>query len=482
MVELDTAGRAWRHAAATVSSVGLPVMTAGEEGATFHWPPAVPAAAGDLAIASVTVPWQTEPPQAGPSETKAPRMSPSGAEMGAEAGAVAYRAFGDSILRASGDPVAPSIVFDVGDDGEPAFPSGLPVCAPNADAFAILCGLNWRLEEQLDLVFPSDIANDGKGAEETLGGVSRIQTVLDDGGDVLLLMEATNDITPAGTSNVTILTNLETMIDKASDSGFDVGVASVIKRRQIDMAGNPVADPLNDQQTQDLRDSIANDLAPSKNRVFIDAWSALDPGLGQADYWNSVGIPDCCGHPDKSGYDKIEPLFRNAILADPVLGAPAPIGPSGGVDASPTFTWGTSGNARLYQLSVTGPGGTAETWHDSLPPPDGVCAGGVCSVSPGPLPLGSHTWKVRGKNLRGPGPFSGDLAFEVLDCAGLPPDILLDGDDTGSQTYHACPGSVTALPGFVVANGETVTLHGTASVVIEGIEVQNGATLTLRVD
>ncbi len=581
VLELGDRGWPWRWASAETPTPGAPALSVGEE-VVFVWP--VPAEVAptdwspwgarsnesdDLEIVAPWQPWQLESTALEPTE-----VQPRAPELAPEAGAVLYRAFGDSITLATGWPAFPSnplrYWFDIEDEPDcSTFPVQEcpiigPACDINADPYQIRCGYNWRLEDQLDAVFPSDVANDGWGGEGTPAGVTRIDSVLDDGGDVLLLMEGTNDIN-VGWSVASIKANIETMTDKATARGFDTAIASVIKRR-VPMCPPPCLPP-----TEDLRNELQS-LAVTKNRAFVDAWSALDPATNN-DYWDP---PECCGHSDASGYDKIEPFFRNAILADPILAAPNPLTPAGDVDATPTFSWDEETGARLYRLSITGPGAPADSWHDSL----AICAASVCSLSLAPLLAGSHTWKVAGKNLRGLGPFTADQTFEVftappgvpsligpidetfdetpryrwtdvpqaadyelevtgtggfppreysasticdgsvceiepadvlavgahtwrvrgknnivgpgsytafqpfeiLDCGLFDDDVFLDDTNSGSQTYRACPGSVTSLAGFVVATGETVTLHGAASVVFEAIEVQSGATLTVRTD
>ena len=89
---------------------------------------------------------------------------------------------------------------------------------------------------------------------------------------------------------------------------------------------------------------------------------------------------------------------------------------------------------------------------------------------------------MRGRNFVGDGSYSAYQNFEVLDCDAHPDNETLDGSDSGSNTYRACPGTVTSESGFKVLSSETVVLHGAAGVVIEEIEIESGATVTMLSD
>ncbi len=680
-LEVDAGGTPLRMALAEISNRPPPVVVSSGEALTFRWADISaegPPAAAVAETSELEVPWQPfeleslddrpdSPSAAGGTDGTPPRFG---------AGTVIYRAFGDSVSRGHALEFFPTIVFDKVEPGEGG--TAGPACVVS-DPFSVLCGYNWRLE---NLIAGSDVANDGYPGETTTGGVSRVDGVLAGAGDVLLVMEGSNDLTFCGTSTTTVRDNIGTMVDKATAAGFDSVIASVAKRRRLDENSIVVADPCGeDGLNLDLRNKLSA-LATSKNRAFADVYDSIDPNLWWTDYWNGCGAagetcmnPDVVGHPDSSGYDKIAPKFSAAILADSMLGPPTPIGPSGNVTSNLTFSWNELAGARLYRLSVTGPGAPPASWYDSL----AICAASVCSVNLGQFGAGSYSWMVAGKNLRGLGSYSGALAFdvftappagapatgepvgacpdcydssppvllsfefnqianatafelelsdsggvistesfaaatictggscsapsatglgggdylwrvrgknpagsgpwssltafsiytsvpglatligpsgerfddtptyrwfgvggatgyrlevknqagfpqdysansictgscaveppnvlppgvhewrvraenplgvgaftayqpfEVLDCTAFPADVEVDGSNTGSAVYRACPGTVTSKAGFVIASGEVVTLHGKAAVVIEEIQIQSGATAT----
>ena len=71
--------------------------------------------------------------------------------------------------------------------------------------------------------------NRGVGGEKTPEGLSRIDQVLDEGGDVLLLMEGSNDIS-RNISIETTLFDLGEMARRAEERGLEVVHATVIPR------------------------------------------------------------------------------------------------------------------------------------------------------------------------------------------------------------------------------------------------------------
>ena len=84
----------------------------------------------------------------------------------ATAQATTYIAFGDSITAGTGDDPART---------EPGYPPRLQQLLVNAGRSAV-------------------VVNKGLPSEKTPQGLTRIDSVLDRGGDVLLLMEGSNDI------------------------------------------------------------------------------------------------------------------------------------------------------------------------------------------------------------------------------------------------------------------------------------------------
>ena len=291
-------------------------------------------------------------------------------------GAAVFRflAFGDSITRSDGCPVDCSGVFD--EKG--------------------LGGYVGRLEDRLGAGY--EVKNRGKGGEITAQGLSRIDDVLAGGGDVLLLMEGTNDIWN-GISAETAKTNLGKMIDKATDAGIDSVIATIIRR--ID---NPGHGP-----TRDLATKIRT-LAGNKNRDLVDPYQPLCPNQScfDAHYYQ----PDQdIGHVDASGYEIMTDLFEEVIRADTEPEVATVVGPTGDTDGQPTYVWNEVAGANWYQLEVDD---ATTTVIDELFDAGVICSDGSCSATPETgLATGPHTWRVRGRNLIAYGPWSASTAFDA---------------------------------------------------------------------
>ncbi len=197
---------------------------------------------------------------------------------------VRYVAFGDSVTEGTGDSPRP--------DGRAGYPP--------------------RLEQ---LVANSVVINEGLGGERTTEGLTRIDSVLRAGGDVLLLMEGTNDVN-AELGPETTAFNLAQMARKAENSGFDVIQATVIPRwpeaardsdniltRQTNQSVRNIAG-INGRQLVDVNETFLN----------LDRLFALY-------YDDRRG--DAVGHPSAQGYDVIAQAFADVILGNDTIN-PAP--------------------------------------------------------------------------------------------------------------------------------------------------------------
>lgn len=181
-----------------------------------------------------------------------------------------------------------------------------------------------RLESLLESVGVSaTVANHGLGGEKTPDGLARIDSVLAQGkpGDVLILMEGTNDVTRAIGIETTIF-DLDTMADRAEALGMSVIHATVIPRppnAKID-ADNLVTDQLNG--------SIRN-LAGQRQRREADPNEVFRnvPNLFSGFYSNAPD--DFVGHPNAAGYDILAKVFFNVIrgidAVSPVPGLLKPV-------------------------------------------------------------------------------------------------------------------------------------------------------------
>jgi lysophospholipase L1-like esterase len=208
-----------------------------------------------------------------------------------------YIAFGDSIT------------FGVGDDPARA-----------------RLGYTPRLETLLQSAGVSaTVLNFGEGGESTLTGINRIDTALAQGaaGDVLLLMEGTNDISKGIGPDTTIF-NLAAMADKAVQRNMGVIHATLIPRypdARLD-SENTLNDELNGRirNLAGLRERRLAD----PNEVFRNT-----PNLFTGYY--SPTVPDPVGHPNAAGYDLLARVFFNVIQSiDTVSPVPGIVRPAPG--------------------------------------------------------------------------------------------------------------------------------------------------------
>lgn len=186
-----------------------------------------------------------------------------------------YVAFGDSITEGVGDSV----------------PEG-----PNA-------GYPIRLQSLL--ADGSTVRNRGFSGERTPEGIARLPGVLAEGGDVLLLMEGSNDLTREISLETTIF-NLSQMARLAEDAGMEVVHATVIPR--LPDAKVDHQNILNQQLNQELRD-----LAGTIRRRLVDnfhVFSGLSNLFGKY-YWDSPNDP--VGHPNPAGYDVMARTFADVL-------------------------------------------------------------------------------------------------------------------------------------------------------------------------
>ncbi len=200
-----------------------------------------------------------------------------------------YVAFGDSITEGVGD-----------EEG-----GGYP---PRLEGLLIARGRN------------ADVRNRGKAGETTVDGLTRINSVLAEGGDVLLLMEGTNDL-PHNISPETIAFNLDEMAKRGERAGMVVGVATVIPR-------SPVANVDRENiLTQQLAETI-RDMAGTSERALPDPFEEFitTPNLYQDFYSHDPDDP--VGHPNARGYDKLAHVFFDLIVGvdsvPPVTGITRP--------------------------------------------------------------------------------------------------------------------------------------------------------------
>jgi lysophospholipase L1-like esterase len=195
----------------------------------------------------------------------------------AEAQSTTYIAFGDSITAGVGDDP---------ERAEPGYPPRLQALLTEAGAQAI-------------------VLNRGVGGERTPEGVTRIDSVLAQGGDVLLLMEGSNDISRQISVETTQF-NLDLMARKAEQRGILPIHATVIPRipRASVDSDNLINQTLNEQ---------IRELAGIRDRGLVDNFEAFGKidDLFDKYYWTEP--TDFVGHPNPDGYDVMAKVFFDVL-------------------------------------------------------------------------------------------------------------------------------------------------------------------------
>lgn len=206
------------------------------------------------------------------------------------------------------------------------------------------CGYPGRLEDLLQAAGEqATVVNAGLGGERTPEGLTRLDQVLgDEGGDVLLLMEGTNDIS-RGISVETTIFDLKAMADKAADHGLSTVYATVIPR--IPDANRGDGDNVITRQL----DWRIRDVAHDQSRDLADNFEVFDsyPNHFQ-DLYHPGG--DAVGHPNAAGFDLMAHVFFDVLQGvDSVAPVPAALSPADGaqkVDPQPQV------RIRLYDFGA----------------------------------------------------------------------------------------------------------------------------------
>ena len=178
-----------------------------------------------------------------------------------------------------------------------------------------------RLEDLLNQAGENvEVQNHGQPGEFTNEGVTRIEEVLAMGGDVLLLMEGTNDIA-RGLSEETTLFNLGEMARKAEDLGMEVVIASLIPR--IPEARIDPENILNQRLVEGIRD-----LAGVSMRDLVDPFEEWQTIEDLFDRFYAEIEEDPVGHPNAAGYDSMASTYFDVLTGTdsvpPVTGVTLP--------------------------------------------------------------------------------------------------------------------------------------------------------------
>lgn len=166
------------------------------------------------------------------------------------------------------------------------------------------------------------VVNHGVPSETTTLGLSRIDSVLALGGDALVLMEGTNDVSEVadGTLSLeTVVTNIDAMITKTKGAGIEPILASIVPRPP--QASRDATNTLTGSYVLDLRD-----LAVERKLRFITTYDMLDPRLepGTFSSYYSKDPTDRVGHLNGEGYQmlaqRIADLLNGVDTSRPVVG------------------------------------------------------------------------------------------------------------------------------------------------------------------
>lgn len=192
------------------------------------------------------------------------------------------------------------------------------------------CGYPRRLRNRLrNAGFDVNVFNRGLGAERTAEGLTRLDDVLAEGGDVLLLMEGSNDIS-RNISPETTLANLEAMAQKATLAGFETVHATLIPRF-------PAARVDPENVTNAYVAGALRDLAFNEARQLVDPFEVFGAAPDVFNYLYSDIPNDPLGHPNAAGYSVLANVFLDVLVGTdsvpPVIGVVSPT--DGSVDISP---------------------------------------------------------------------------------------------------------------------------------------------------
>lgn len=264
------------------------------------------------------------------------------------------------------------------------------------------------------------VVNAGKGGEQSPVGLERIDEVLAQGlaGDVLIVMEGTNDVTREISIEATVAA-LDEMANRAEARNISVIHATVIPRypEAPRDAENLLTDELNGR-VRNVAGVRSRGLA-DPNEIFRNT-----PNLFAGFY--STVRPDPVGHPNAAGYDILASVMFNAIQGidrvSPVPGIVRPVTGSRNVSASTAidvdfWDFGTGIDLANTFLLINGqpvsvvPAGTTRHAHMTYQPPaplSGTVRVGLRSRDLA-VPANSIDREIARFTIRGAGQLQGDL-------------------------------------------------------------------------
>ncbi len=237
------------------------------------------------------------------------------AAMPAGAAETRFLAFGDSITIGHGDA------------------GGTIICPDNV---AVVGGYPPRLRPLLQARgIDAEFTNWGKCGEETVAGVTRIESALSGGGDVIIIMEGTNDVSERTGFESTVF-NLNVMAQKAEDADVEPVLASIIPR------GPEANTDTNNGKTNRIRLELRMDAAEN-GWAFADPFDVLffgSPNFFELYYFDQL-------HPNPTGYGIIADTMVEAAVEAVTNEDFCDLLPSGPCEASDTTLCLNGGRFRL---------------------------------------------------------------------------------------------------------------------------------------
>lgn len=166
-----------------------------------------------------------------------------------------------------------------------------------------------RLERWLDQQgYDTVVESHGVGGETTSSGLSRIDSVLAGGGDYLLLMEGTNDISRRSGIE-TIAFNLREMAERAEALDIIVVHGTVIPRI-------PTAPVDSDNSATSALAQAIRTMGEEFHRAVADQFTLFEglPNVFENYYYYNPDVVDPVGHPNTAGYIEMAGLFFETLL------------------------------------------------------------------------------------------------------------------------------------------------------------------------
>jgi lysophospholipase L1-like esterase len=164
------------------------------------------------------------------------------------------------------------------------------------------------------------VRNRGLGGETTIEGLARIDSVLAEGGNALLLMEGTNDIARNVSVETTIF-NLDEMARRAQSRGMSTLHATLIPR--IPGANVDPDNSLTQRRVENIRD-----LGGTSGRMLADPFEVFITTPDVFARYYSHDPEDHVGHPNSAGYDLLAGVFFDRLTGKdnvpPVTGITTP--------------------------------------------------------------------------------------------------------------------------------------------------------------